>query len=293
MPVIAAVAAPFGRDVEEDLARIARLLAQARAAGAELVVLPESALGGYVREGAAGPGASPAPDVPAGLDPDGPEIAALAALAGDTVVCAGYTEAGGGHLYSSAVCVNGDGVLGHQRKVHLPPGERFAFRAGDGFAAFDTPAGRIGMLLCYDKLFPEAVRALALDGAEIACCLAAWPADRHDPAPRVRDDRQARHFAVVDQARAIENQIFFASSNQTGPWGPLRFLGGAQVVDPDGVVLASTGARGGLAVARADLAEIRASRAVIDHLADRRPETYDPLASAGADVRDRRRIRSF
>src|SRR5215203_546136 len=152
MPVIAAVAAPFGRDVEEDLARIARLLDDARAAGAELVVLPESAIGGYIREGAS------APDVPAGLDPEGPEIAALAALAGETVVCA-----------------NGDGVLGHQRKVHLPPGERFAFRAGDGFAAFDTPAGRIGMLLCYDKLFPEAVRTLALDGAEIVCCLAAWP----------------------------------------------------------------------------------------------------------------------
>jgi predicted amidohydrolase len=287
MPVIAAVAGPFGRDIEEDLARIARLLAQARTAGAELVVLPESALGGYIREGGV------APDVPAGLDPDGPEIAALAALAGDTVVCAGYTEAGGGHLYSSAVCVNGDGVLGRQRKVHLPPGERFAFRAGDGFAAFDTPAGRIGMLLCYDKLFPEAVRALALDGAEIACCLAAWPVDRHNPARRVRDDRQARHFAVVDQARAVENQIFFASSNQTGQWGPLKFLGGARVVDPDGVVLARTGARPGLAVARADLAEIRASRAAIDHLADRRPETYDPLASSAADVRDRRRIRSL
>src|SRR4051794_33116219 len=100
MPVIAAVAAPFGRDVEEDLARIARLLAQARAEGAELVVLPESALGGYIREGAGGP------DVPAGLDPGGPEIAALVELAGDTVVCAGYTEAGGGHLYASAVCVS-------------------------------------------------------------------------------------------------------------------------------------------------------------------------------------------
>ena len=294
MPVIAAVAAPFGRDVEEDLARIVRLLEQARAAGAELVVLPEGALGGYIRERAAGSEESPAPDVPAGLDPDGPEIAALAALAGDTVVCAGYTEAGGGHLYSSAVCVSGDGVLGRQRKVHLPPGERFAFRAGDGFAAFDTPAGRIGMLLCYDKLFPEAVRALALDGAEIACCLAAWPVDRHSPARRVRDDRQTRHFAVVDQARAVENQIFFASSNQTGPWGGLKFLGGATVVDPDGVVLARTGARPGLAVARADLAEIRASRDVIDHLADRRPESYgDPLASAAADVRDRRRIRSL
>ena len=299
MPVIAAAAAPFGRDVEEDLARIARVLGEARAAGAELVVLPESALGGYIREGAraaaggAGAGAAAAPDLPPRLDPDGPEIAALVALAGDTVVCAGYTEADGGQLYSSAVCVSGDGVLGRQRKVHLPPGERFAFRAGDGFAAFDTPAGRIGMLLCYDKLFPEAVRALALDGAEIACCLAAWPVDRHDPARRIRDDRQTRHFAVVDQARAVENQIFFASSNQTGPWGRLTFLGGAKVVDPDGVVLARTASRPGLAVARADLDEVRASRAIIDHLGDRRPDAYDPLASSGSDVRDRRRIRSL
>jgi len=287
MPVIAAVAAPFGRDVEEDLARIARLLDDARAAGAELVVLPESAIGGYIREGAA------APDVPAGRDREGPEIAALAALAGDTVVCAGYTEAAGGQLYSSAVCVNGDGILGHQRKVHLPPGERFAFRAGDGFAAFDTPAGRIGMLLCYDKLFPEAVRALALDGAEIVCCPAAWPVDRHRPAQRVRDDRQTRHFVVVDQARAVENQVFFASSNQTGPWGPLKFLGGAKVVDPDGTVLAATGARPGLAVAHADLEEVRRSREAIDHLSDRRPDAYGPLASSPADVRDRRRIRSL
>src|SRR5215210_868856 len=287
MPVIAAVAAPFGRDVEEDLARIARQLDDARAAGAELVVLPESAIGGYIREGAA------APDVPAGLEREGPELAALAALAGDTVVCAGYTEAAAGQRYSSAVCVSGDGVLGHQRKVHLPPGERFAFRAGDGFAAFDTPAGRIGMLLCYDKLFPEAVRTLALDGAEIVCCPAAWPVDRHRPTRRVRDDRQTRHFLVVDQARAVENQVFFASANQTGPWGRLKFLGGAKVVDPDGSVLARTGARPGLAVAHADLEAVRHSREVIDHLADRRPDAYGPLASMPADVRDRRRIRSF
>ncbi len=126
-PVIVAAAAPFDRDVERGLGRIG-----------------ESA-----------------PDLPAGLDPDGPEIARLVAMAGDLVVCAGYAEAGpAGHLYSSAVCVTGDGILGHQRKVHLPPAERFAYTAGDSFAAFDTPAGRIGMLLCYDKLFPEAARAL-------------------------------------------------------------------------------------------------------------------------------------
>jgi predicted amidohydrolase len=215
-----------------------------------------------------------APDLPAGLDPDGPEIARLVALAGDTVVCAGYTEAGAGALYSSAVCVSGDGVLGHQRKVHLPPAERFAYTPGERFAAFETPAGRLGMLLCYDKLFPEATRALALDGAEIVCCPSAWPVDRHRPARRVREDRQTRHFDVLDQARAVENQVFFVSSNQTGPWGPLRFLGGAKVVDPDGVVLARTGARGDLAVATADLGAVADSRLVIDHLADRRPDAY-------------------
>jgi N-carbamoylputrescine amidase len=276
---IAAVAAPFGRDVERCLARVERLLGEARERGAALVVLPESALGGYIRE--PGPDES-APDLPPGLDPDGPEIARLVALAGDLVVCAGYTEAGPGGLYSSAVCVSGDGVLGRQRKVHLPAAERFAYAAGDGFAAFDTPVGRLGMLLCYDKLFPEAARALALDGAGIVACLAAWPVDRHRPARRVRDDRQTRHFDVIDQARAVESQVFFVSSNQTGAWGPLRFLGGAKIVDPDGAVLARTGARTGMAVATVDLAAVQESRMVIDHLGDRRPEAYGVAGAAAA-----------
>ncbi len=282
MPTIAAVAAPFGRDVERGLRRIERLLDRARREGAAMVVLPESALGGYIAEG---------PLLPRALAADGPEIERLVRMAGDTVLCVGYTEDEGGGLYSSAVCVSGDGVLGRQRKVHLPPAERFAFKAGDGFAAFDTPVGRVGMLLCYDKLFPEAARALALDGAEIVCCLAAWPVDRHRPARRIADDRQTRHFFVVDQARAVENQVFFVSANQTGPWGPLRFLGGAKVVDPDGAVLAAVGARPGMACAEVDLAEVRDSRMAIDHLADRRPDTYGAVTSLPGHVWDRRRAR--
>jgi N-carbamoylputrescine amidase len=269
--VVAALAAPFDRDLERTFARVELALARAREQGARLLVLPESALGGYIRE--PGPDES-APDVPDGLRRDGPEIARLAGLAGDVVVCAGYTEAAPEGLYASAVCVSGDGVLGHQRKVHLPPAERFAYVAGDGFAAFDTPAGRLGMLLCYDKLFPEAARALALDGAEIVCSLSAWPVDRHSPARRIRDDRQARHFDVCDSARAIENQVFVVSANQTGRWGPLRFLGAAKVVDPHGAVLARTGAREGLAVADVDLGALADARMVIDHLADRRPDAY-------------------
>ena len=236
------------------------------------MVFPECALGGYIREPM--PDES-APDLPPALDPDGPEIARLIELAGDTVVCIGYTEVGANSPFSSAVCVSGDGVLGRHRKVHLPPSERFAYAAGERFEAFDTPVGRIGMLLCYDKLFPEAASALAVDGAETIACMAAWPADRHRPAARIADDRQTRHFDLVDQARAVENQVVWVSANGTGKWGPLRFLGRSKVVDPDGLMLAATGARAGMAFAQVDrdaaLGEVKRH---IDHLADRRPRAY-------------------
>jgi len=284
MPAIAAVAAPFGRDIEAGLRAIERSIAAAAAQGARLVVFPEGALGGYLREPLPG---ETAPEVPAALDPDGPEIAALIAMAGDTVVCAGYTEAGAdGRRYAAAVCVDAGGVLGRHRKVHLPPGERFAYTPGDRFAAFDTPAGRIGMLICYDKLFPEAARALALDGAEIIASLAAWPVCRQRPARRIAQDRQTRHFNLIDAARAVENQVVWVSSNQTGTLGPLRFLGNAKIVDPDGIVLARTGGCAGMALAHVDAAAaVRESRMGIDHLGDRRPEAYglaEPAAYAPA-----------
>jgi predicted amidohydrolase len=263
------VAQPFSRQVAAGLGRIETTLGVARQHGAGLVVFPEAAIGGYLRE--------PGPDLPPALDPDGPEIARLIELAGDVVVCAGYTEAGSRGPYAAAVCVSGDGVLGRHRKVHLPPAERFAYTAGDGFAAFDTPVGRVGMLLCYDKLFPEAARALALDGAQIVASMAAWPVDRRRPAARARDDRQVRHFDVVDQARAIENQVVWVSSNASGPWGGLRFPGCAKVVDADGVVLATTGTRAGVAIAEVDpAAAIESVRDDIDHLADRHPHAYAP-----------------
>ena len=235
-------------------------------------MFPETAIGGYIREPLAG---ESAPELPPALDPDGPEVARIIRMAGDTVVCVGYTEGGAKGRYSAAVCVSGDGVLGRHRKVHLPPSERFAYLAGDRFDAFDTPVGRLGMLLCYDKLFPDAATALVAGGAETIVSMAAWPADRHAPAPRISDDRQTRHFDVIDQARAVENQVVWVSSNGTGKWGPLRFVGRSKVVDPDGNVVAQTGARAGAAFANIDrAAAIGAVKRSIDHHADRRPAAY-------------------
>jgi N-carbamoylputrescine amidase len=274
---VAAVAANFGRDVDDALARIAHILADARARGARLVALPEAALGGYLAnlDGAGGVSLPPAIDV------DGPEIRHLAALAGDLVVTAGLCEADGPTRYNTAVAVSGDGVLGVHRKVHQPLGEGASYAAGDRFAAFDTPAGRLGMMICYDKAFPESARALAIDGAEIVCCMSAWPAARTDPAPTLAEDRWTRRFDLFDRARALENQVLWVSANQSGSFGSLRFVASAKVVDAGGDVLATTGTGAGIAYATVDLAAMLAgARRGMFHLRDRRADAYSLAVTA-------------
>jgi N-carbamoylputrescine amidase len=266
---MAAAAAGFDRDLEADFARIAEIIATARAQGVRLLALPEAALGGYLTDlgGAADP--------PPALACDGPHVDRLRELAGDMVLVVGYCEDGGGALFNSAVCLTGDGVLGHHRKVHQPLREDASYRAGDRFAAFDTPVGRLGMMICYDKAFPEAARTLALDGAQIVVCVSAWPGSATNPAPDLAQDRWKRRFDLFDRARALENQIVWLSANQAGTFGSLRFVASAKVVDPGGDVLADTGVAAGLAVAEVDVAAALATaRRSMAHLRDRRPAAY-------------------
>ena len=244
-----------------------------------MLALPEACLGGYLTSldaahgddgGKAGADAGPPP-----LLLDGPEIGRLASLAGDMVVTAGYCELADGRLYNSVVCVTGDGVLGNHRKVHQPLGEGASYDRGGEFAAFDTPVGRLGMMICYDKAFPESARALALAGAEIVTCVSAWPASRTNRATDLAADRWVQRFNLFDQVRALENQIVWLSANQSGSFGSLRFVASAKVVGPGGEVLATTGLDAGMAVAELDLtAELAAARRSMAHLHNRRPETY-------------------
>jgi N-carbamoylputrescine amidase len=271
MITVAAVADNFGRDLEDAFARIAVILDDARAAGASLVALPEATLGGYLAnlDGAGDVSLPPA------LDVDGPEVRRLAALAGDLVVTAGLCESDAGTRYNTAVAVTGAGLLGVHRKVHQPLGEGASYAAGDEFAAFDTPVGRMGMIICYDKAFPESARALAMDGAEIVACMSAWPAARTNTTPVLADDRWTRRFDLFDRVRALENQLLWISANQSGTFGSLRFVASAKVVDAGGDVLATTGTERGVAYATVDLeAMLATARAGMFHLRDRRPDTY-------------------
>jgi predicted amidohydrolase len=268
---MAAVAEAFDRDLEGDFATVEKLIAAARADGVRLLALPEACLGGYLAHLDGGA------DEPPALRVDGPEIARLAALAGDMVVCAGYCEADGDRRFNSVVCVHDGRVLGNHRKVHQPLRENASYDSGDSFAAFDTPVGRIGLLICYDKAFPEAARTLALDGAEIIVVVSAWPGSRTGAPADLADDRWTRRFDLFDRARALENQVVWVSANQSGTFGSLRFVCSAKVVEPGGDVLATTGTAPGVAVADVDVASaLVAARRFMGHLRDRRPDAYRP-----------------
>jgi len=268
---IGAVAAHFGRDLDRALAKVEGIVSDARTAGVDLLVLPDATLGGYLSD-------LRHPDplaLPPALGEGSFEVGRIIAMAGPMVVCFGYAEEAGPLLYNSALCVSGDGVLGRHRKVHQPAGESLVYAAGDAFTAFDTPLGRLGMLIDYDKTFPEAARTLALDGATVLACLSAWPASMTDRASRLPQDRQSRLFDLYDAARAAENQVVWVSSNQTGVMGGLRFLGQAKVVGPGGDILARTSSKGGLAVAEVDVAaEVTRSRRILHHLDELTPSAY-------------------
>jgi predicted amidohydrolase len=144
-----------------------------------------------------------------------------------------------------------------------------------------TPVGRLGLLVDYDKTFPEAARCLALDGAELLVCVCAWPASRTNRARSLAGDRQRRLLDLYDRARAAENQLWLLSANQIGRHGTLRFLGQSKVVRPDGEVVASVGARAGVVTVDIDVATgIDRARRRFHHLKERRPDLYHQLCAS-------------
>ena len=285
MTAVAAVADGFDRDVEANLAAIAAHIAAARERGVCLLALPEACLGGYLSvlgRGRDGEFDESPDTLPPVMDVDGPELKRVADLAREMTVIVGFCEADNGKRYNSAAIVTGGGVLGVYRNIHQPLGESMYYAAGGELRAFDTPAGRVGALICYDKTFPEAARTLALDGARMITCISAWPASRTAAAGDLAEDRWTRRFNLFDQARALENQVIWAASNQTGTFGKLRFVGNAKVVGPGGDVLGTTGVGRGMAVAEIDIAQaLDTARRSMFYLGDRRPDAY-ACTGAGA-----------
>ncbi len=280
MVTVAAVSANFTRDLDQNYALITSLVDQAKARGVDLLVLPEAAIGGYLSSlGNHGDTVKTTKrSLPPAIRLDGPEIRRVQRIAGDLLVAIGFCELDedGETRYNAAAALDGGQVYGSYRKVHQPLGENMSYSAGAEYKAFDTPIGRIGLQICYDKAFPEAARTLALDGAEIIASLSAWPAARTAQAENLQDDRWTYRFNLFDLARALDNQVFWAASNQAGTFGSLKYVGNAKIVDPGGNILDSTTVGPGMAIAEIDVAgTFAAMRGGMFHLRDRRLDAYN------------------
>lgn len=287
MTTIAAVAANFTRDLDQNYAVIAAMAAEARERNVDFLVFPEAAIGGYLSSlGNHGDTVKTTTrSLPPAISLDGPEIRRVQEIAGDLVVAIGFCELAddGQTRYNAAAILDGGTVYGNYRKVHQPLGAAMSYSAGSRYDVFDTPVGRVGLQICYDKAFPEAARIMALNGAEIIASLSAWPAARTATAENLQDDRWTYRFNLFDYARALDNQVFWVASNQTGTFGSLRYVGNAKVVDPGGNILATTLLGSGMAVAEVDVdATFRTMRAGMFHLRDRRPDVYEPLTDVEA-----------
>lgn len=250
-----------------NVAAAADWIAKAADQDCQLAVLPECSLTGYGFD-------SRAALERVAIRLDGPEVRAILAICAARQIHAivGFFEARDGKIFNSAALIGPKGIAGVHRKAHLPylGGDRYADRPEEVSAsAFATEIGVIGISICYEIRFPEAMRTLVLNGAEIIALPTNWP---------VQSSILADHFTRV---RAAENMVYFIAANRNDSAAGTDYLGHSQIVDPKGVVMAHLTGETGLITADVDLEIARSKKIVFEEgrfelnlFADRRPEAY-------------------
>ena len=262
--------APNVGGLEDNLAMTVNACREAVWAGAQLVVLPELSTSGYVfrsREEAVGTAIPSTHHI-------FKEWANIAS-SGSAVLVIGFCEQGdNGQLHNSAAVVDGSGLRHVYRKTHLWDTEKTVFEPGvESPAVIDTPAGRIGVLVCYDLEFPEMTRSLALAGADIIAVPTNWPL-----LPRLSTERAPE--IIIAMAAARVNRVAIACCDRSGAERGVAWTEGTTIIGVDGWV-AATADENGWAVADLDLVAAR-DKSLSEHndaMRDRRPELYSALAA--------------
>ncbi|MFZ5959051.1 N-carbamoylputrescine amidase [Pseudomonas knackmussii] len=270
-------------DLRANLDTAERLVREAAAAGAKLILLQELFATPYfcieqdhrhlaLAEPYAG----------------SPLLARFADLAGElgVVLPLSWFERAGNAYFNSLTVADADGrLLGVYRKTHIPNAigyqEKEYFSPGDtGFRVWDTAAGRLGIGICWDQWFPETARCLALQGAEV---LLFPTAIGSEPGAEHLDSRD--HWQMTQRGHAAANLLPVLASNRIGEEVAgsdaslrMRFYGSSFISDHKGQLLASADREtAGVQVRTLDLAAMREERLSWGIYRDRRPEMYGPL----------------
>jgi NAD+ synthase (glutamine-hydrolysing) len=253
-------------DVDANLALHLNIIEQAKSQGAELVVFPELSLTGYVLQDLT-------PTVARQPSPEDPTFRPLLKASDDIDIIVGFVEADSRHrFYIAAAYLSGGEVLHVHRKVYLPTyglfdeGRFFAW--GDHVRAFDSPFGRIGILICEDFWHASPPYLLWLDGAEIMFLISASPGRGISGDERLES---ARWVERINQAYASLFTTYVIHTNRVGYEDGLHFWGGATAFDPTGQMLV----RGpyhepALTLVQLDLAQLHRTRTRLPLLRDER-----------------------
>ena len=274
-----------GDDRDANLSNAIARIRDAHARGAVLVCLPELFLSPYFCKSEDHAQFKLAEPVP------GPATLRLEEVARelDVVVLASLFEKRTEGLYHNTLAVidGARGYVGKYRKMHIPDDplfyEKFYFTPGDlGFKTFDTAAGRIGTLVCWDQWYPEAARIVALKGARVIFYPTAigWlPEEKSE-----RGQAQWQAWEMTQRAHAISNGCFVAAVNRVGfepaPDGAsgIEFWGQSFVAAPDGSIIARASVdQEELIIADLDYGDLDAFRTEWPFLRDRRIDAYDNI----------------
>lgn len=291
--VAAAQMGPASEHKPDNVARVEHLLDEAGARGVDLVVLPELALSPYFAVD---------PDEDAMRWADEPETSPDVALVVEAarrnqVVCVlPIAERRAEVVYNSALVIDRDGtVAGLYRKAHIPGriapdgsplgGEVLYFADGTTpFPVVETSVGRVGVLICADRGFPEAWRVLALNGAEIVAApyntSVQVPHDRDAPEGSVHELRRIQHLRMA--AAALTNGYVVVAAGKGGVERGVEYVADSQVIDPWGRARArAVGSADELVVAEVDLVAELEGRDAMRQLVRRRPDLYTALVGGG------------
>ncbi|MSV36111.1 MAG: carbon-nitrogen hydrolase [Bryobacterales bacterium] len=286
---IALIQSSCALDPNENLAKAEWKIREAAAAGGQIICLEELFRSQYFCREENHDLFALAESIP------GPSTQALGKLArelGVVIIASLFERRGAGVYHNTAVVLGTDGeITGIYRKMHIPDDplyfEKFYFTLGDlGFLNFDTPFGRIGVLVCWDQWYPEGARIAALGGANILFYPTAigW-----HPAEKAQyGAAQLDAWRTIQRSHAIANGIYVAAVNRVGYEGPpeqgIEFWGSSFVADPFGQVMAQASVdQEEILVAECDPARQEEVRQHWPFLRDRRIDAYGPILNRWLD----------
>ena len=284
---VAAVQMYCNRSREENIEAAEKAVRRAAADGAQIVLLPELFETPYFcqERNYASYGLATSPE-------DNPAVQRLKKLAGElkVVLPVSFFERDGNVTYNSAAVIDGDGsILGVYRKTHIPDDhfyqEKFYFTPGDtGFRVWDTVYGRIGVGICWDQWFPEAARAMALQGAQLLLyptAIGSEPIIECDSMPHWRRCMQghaAANVMPVIAANRVGEERVSPTKDNNGQSSALVFYGSSFITDETGEILEDAGRTEEKVILRTfDLDAIEEMRFSWGLFRDRRPEMYGIL----------------